>query len=743
MDPLEVTGTEPMSNFIQKLENDVVNCETVEIMLKTLEEKSELTISRVYIHQMKTAIDELEMLQYTNEVQQYQEQGLKIVTKKQDLIKIFDDILSSSLKMIPFIQNYFKCYRREQQLHAIGIDSESQLVSLKRALMLTSQMLNFFQEIGVIIQQAIETFDVERIRQCNNENSYYFNTYCSNVSVENEYETNFQTCKAEFENLVILIYKKFSLIVTQQPDQVIQTKTVHSACPSITLLNFNNIFTSSIPIYVYLINEQFVNTIGEVLPDKIEICGTLVPAQENVTDEGVQEMSSTRKRRRQVESFKKQKLKYVSVKPFGMDPNVMSPDTGLKVENVASSSSPSQSKPPEFSMHLALIIRKVERLKIIGQKENEEKVTKEKYCFLFVAELPIYNQIVKAWTISLPIVVTTHASHNERAWATIAWDNAFPAVGRNGFEVQPTANLSQIREMLNGLFKVWVRAELKPLQGKCEIQLKPSHEKCIMDKLNQLTDFDSNEISWDQLVRKREDDSTSFWRYFYRAAMIVKGHLSEAWVNGYVEGFISWEEARELLIRQNKPGTFLVRFSDSEPGSISLVLLADNGNVYRMTPLEFYKQKSFVESRASLLLQLNTKDKKTGKDVFRWVYPDICKKVAFEIFYKPKNSQDKEKQQKPHYSTVRSVLHEGKGDEPSLPCATNSCDVMVEEVNENSLCPQQSLDTQAHSPGNDQAFGGEGERTSDSDNISQFENTQDSQTEGGSDLDWLDKLLIV
>lgn len=59
--------------------------------------------------------------------------------------------------------------------------------------------------------------------------------------------------------------------------------------------------------------------------------------------------------------------------------------------------------------------------------------------------------------------------------------------------------------------------------------------------------------------------------------MVIRkdGFLHEAWQQGYVEGFIGYEDARLLLSSSRvEPGTFILRFSDAEPGSITLVFLA-------------------------------------------------------------------------------------------------------------------------------------------------------------------------
>lgn len=54
--------------------------------------------------------------------------------------------------------------------------------------------------------------------------------------------------------------------------------------------------------------------------------------------------------------------------------------------------------------------------------------------------------------------------------------------------------------------------------------------------------------------------------------------------------------------------------------------------IYRMLPVKAHKKKSVEEFTNELLDKLDVKDKR-GSEVFKRVYPDICKKVAFKKFY--------------------------------------------------------------------------------------------------------------
>ncbi|ODM91516.1 Signal transducer and transcription activator, partial [Orchesella cincta] len=671
--------------FCQEIQNAVGNCRArvYNVMPKLMEEKKQLID---LIGNLRTSIihfedwykyfgnyhqpeqghvhEQLQLLMFpTSEVrseiaQLYQDEGRKILTIKEEMKSRFQETLNTCLIFIQDMQNFLRCHQRVQQIRANGADVDpTTVVDIQEIRMLVSQILGFIIEMSPVLQSALDTFDVNRIRLCN-EHPHYIQ--CYELLSINAFETNFETCKREFEKLEVRIYQKFSLIVSQQPEQVIKTDRANPI--SVTLFNFNNVLSSPIALQAYLINEPVAKSIIDGLPEKLETAGTLSQTDPN-SPEGSE--SGGRKRRRRSDNVTPTSCrnpKYSSIHSSNLHLGVKQPgkfsglsiNTGLRAEHMTFSSDRTY-----FNIQLPLTITHVERKKYgqgkTGQKDNSENVTKEKFCFLFVAELPVRNQIVKVWTTSLPMIVTTHGSHNEKAWATIAWDNARPAVGRIGFEIQPTATWWQISEMLQGTFKAWVG-----------VPLKTSHVEFIKNKLKvHIGHTFPNEISWGELCEDKMDDCEfSFWCWFYRAAMIVKGHFKEPWLNGYIEGFISWEAASALLIRsKSKPGTFLIRFSDSEPGSLSLVFLANDGKTYRMLPLEVYKNKSFEDCCVPFLEQLNVRERQRGKDVFRWVYPNICKKLAFEKFYnQPKDNIAK---LKPHYVLVLCVVPTDKEAESS------------------------------------------------------------------------------
>ena len=64
-----------------------------------------------------------------------------------------------------------------------------------------------------------------------------------------------------------------------------------------------------------------------------------------------------------------------------------------------------------------------------------------------------------------------------------------------------------------------------------------------------------------------EDDANNFWQWFGLCLHTIrfKRHILSLWTQGSIFGFINKEESVRLLSSQ-PDGTFLIRFSESNPG---------------------------------------------------------------------------------------------------------------------------------------------------------------------------------
>lgn len=67
------------------------------------------------------------------------------------------------------------------------------------------------------------------------------------------------------------------------------------------------------------------------------------------------------------------------------------------------------------------------------------------------------------------------------------------------------------------------------------------------------------------------DRKFTFWDWFYGILVLSRDHLREIWEQGFIAGFISRSNTEERLLKC-KPGTFLLRFSDSLLGKLMCLL---------------------------------------------------------------------------------------------------------------------------------------------------------------------------
>lgn len=64
------------------------------------------------------------------------------------------------------------------------------------------------------------------------------------------------------------------------------------------------------------------------------------------------------------------------------------------------------------------------------------------------------------WSLSLPIVITTHGSQESLAWAAVSWDNAFSQINRIPFQLPDYVSWEGVSDMLNSRFMAMVGAPL-------------------------------------------------------------------------------------------------------------------------------------------------------------------------------------------------------------------------------------------------------------------------------------------
>ncbi|KAK7092646.1 signal transducer and activator of transcription 5B-like isoform X2 [Littorina saxatilis] len=264
-----------------------------------------------------------------------------------------------------------------------------------------------------------------------------------------------------------------------------------------------------------------------------------------------------------------------------------------------------------------------------SDKKGTEAVTEEKFCILFQSDFNVGGNdlVFQVWTLSLPVVVTVHGNQECNAMATVLWDNAFADPGRTPFVVPESVPWPKLGEQLHGKFQQMTGKGLSP-DSLDYLASKVFNAPCGLD-------FSQYTVSWTQFNKETLQGRTfTFWEWFYAVLKLTKEHLKGPWNDGSIIGFISKTKAQECLNRVEN-GTFLLRFSDSECGGITIAWIAESltkpgeREVWNLAP---YIAKDFsVRGLADRIHDLKN---------LTFLYPEIIKDDAFQKYYTAQPESD-------------------------------------------------------------------------------------------------------
>lgn len=211
-----------------------------------------------------------------------------------------------------------------------------------------------------------------------------------------------------------------------------------------------------------------------------------------------------------------------------------------------------------------LLLKKIKRC----ERKGTESVTEEKCAVLFSTSFTLgSNKLpIQLQALSLPLVVIVHGNQDNNAKATILWDNAFSEMDRVPFVVAERVPWEKMCETLNLKFM----AEVGTNRG-----LLPEHflflaQKIFNDNSLSIEAFQHRSVSWSQFNKEiLLGRGFTFWQWFDGVLDLTKRCLKSYWSDRLIIGFISKQYVTSLLL--NEPdGTFLLRFSDSEIGGITI-----------------------------------------------------------------------------------------------------------------------------------------------------------------------------
>ncbi|XP_021562739.1 signal transducer and activator of transcription 5B isoform X3 [Carlito syrichta] len=276
-----------------------------------------------------------------------------------------------------------------------------------------------------------------------------------------------------------------------------------------------------------------------------------------------------------------------------------------------------------------------------SDRRGAESVTEEKFTILFESQFSVGgNELVfQVKTLSLPVVVIVHGSQDNNATATVLWDNAFAEPGRVPFAVPDKVLWPQLCEALNMKFK----AEVQSNRGLTKENLVFLAQKLFNNNSGHLEDYSGMSVSWAQFNRENLlGRNYTFWQWFDGVMEVLKKHLKPHWNDGAILGFVNKQQAHDLLI--NKPdGTFLLRFSDSEIGGITIAWKFDSQERMFWNLMPFTTRDFSIRSLADRLGDL---------DYLIYVFPDRPKDEVYSKYYTPVPSKAVDGYVKPQIKQV-------------------------------------------------------------------------------------------
>ncbi|XP_055315898.1 signal transducer and transcription activator-like [Sitodiplosis mosellana] len=245
-----------------------------------------------------------------------------------------------------------------------------------------------------------------------------------------------------------------------------------------------------------------------------------------------------------------------------------------------------------FESQLLSLECNLKDLKLKIKRIKKKDVMDDKFALRFHCTLTIkgHPNLIDIWTTSLPVTVTTNVSQDADGWATITWDNSFFEIGRDPFDVPESVPWSHVKMVL------FTRFYYQTGHSLTEQHTNYLYKKLF--KTNPSTVSTDRPVSWNEFGKAKSQDFT-FFAWFHDVTKLVRLYLREEWGAGLIEGFISKDEAWEKL-RNCAPGTFLLRFSDSQLGAISVASVKNDPSGFPVPDhMDPYVDSDFEQIRKS------------------------------------------------------------------------------------------------------------------------------------------------
>ncbi|XP_023118075.2 signal transducer and activator of transcription 1-alpha/beta-like [Amphiprion ocellaris] len=246
-------------------------------------------------------------------------------------------------------------------------------------------------------------------------------------------------------------------------------------------------------------------------------------------------------------------------------------------------------------------------------------VTEELHIIKFVTELEYAGLKCNIEASSLPLVVVSSTAQVASAWASIMWCSMLSTSGSKNLSLfvdPPPLTWEQLAQVLSWQFLSVGQRELD------EDQLSMLRDKIV--------DPDGL-VHWSKFSSK----NGSPWIWIDGILDLIKKHLVDLWRDGYIMGFVS-RERTELLLKPKKPGTFLLRFSETnKDGAISFSWVDHSNGEPHVHAVQPYRKKELLSmSLPDLIYHYILTHQGETRNPLLYLYPDIHIDTAFRRYYK-------------------------------------------------------------------------------------------------------------
>uniref|UniRef100_A0A4W4FP39 Signal transducer and activator of transcription n=1 Tax=Electrophorus electricus TaxID=8005 RepID=A0A4W4FP39_ELEEL len=276
--------------------------------------------------------------------------------------------------------------------------------------------------------------------------------------------------------------------------------------------------------------------------------------------------------------------------------------------------------------------------KVAGNRTSEGPliVTEELHSFTFEAELCWSGLVINFETTSLPIVVISNVCQLPCGWASIMWYNMLTSDPKNlsFFVNPPTVSWGQLSEVLSWQFSSITK------RGLNVEQLSMLGHKLLGPKAAKDPEA---QIHWNKFCKGGSEKNFTFWLWIEGVLDLIKRHLQSLWDDGCIMGFVT-KERTKVLLSDKAPGTFLLRFSESNrDGAITFSWVEHTSNDEpQVRSVEPYTKKELFAVSLPHIIQ-NYKVMAAGnvpENPLRFLYPNTPKDEAFRKYYsKPAESK--------------------------------------------------------------------------------------------------------